>query len=199
MKRTFIAAAIVACIAGFASVGFSEGDPPKGAEGHDASAAPAMEMEKPSEQHMTMRRMVGEWECSMSMTMGPGQVVESKGTSTCRQFGEFWIIEDAKYDMMGHPFEGHGIYGYDAGQKKYMSTWVDTSASWGMNSEGHMDADGTLVTKSSGPDYMKPGAMTTYTMKENWPDNDTRVLRMFTPGPDGAEMEVWKLTAKRKK
>ncbi len=206
MKRTLIAAGIIACLAGFASVGFSDDDPAKPAMeagshdmgGMDAGGA-AFEFEKASPEHIKMRRLVGEWESTMSMVTGPGEVAESKGSSKCTQFGEFWIIEDAEYEVMGMPFKGHGVYGYNAGTKKYTSSWVDSTASWSMNSEGDMDKDGTLVFTATGPDYMNPGKMTTYTMKESWDGDDTRIMRSFVPGPDGKQVEMWKLTATRKK
>jgi len=205
MKHTLLAGAVIACLAGFASIGFSDDEAAKPAmdagshamEGKDAAGS--MPMEKASDEHIKMRRMIGEWECSMSMVMGPDQVMESKGTSKCVQFGEFWILEEAEYDMFGMPFRGHGIHGYNAATKKYVSTWVDTSASWGMNSEGDLEADGTLVLKSTGPDYLNPGKMTTYTLKMKWQDDDHYTLSMFAAGPDGNELEFWTLKASRKK
>lgn len=205
MKRALLAAAVVACVAGFTSIGFSEGDPAKpGSEAAahgDAAAGGGMVAEKPTKEHADLKRYVGEWESEMSMTMTPGQPpMISKGRSTVRAMGEFWVVEDSKFEMFGMQFEGHGVYGYDATRKKHINFWADTAGSWPMTCEGEMDADGkTLVLKSDGPSYSDPNARMTYTLKSSWPDNDTRVLKMYMPGPDGSEMEVWQMTAKRKK
>ncbi len=199
MKRALLAAAVLACAIGLTSVAVSEGDQPKDTPPADASGG--MQMEKPGKEHVDLKRFIGEWESEMSMSMGPGQPeVKSTGTSTVRAMGEFWVVEDTKMNMFGMEFVGHGVYGYDATRKKHINFWADSAGSWPMTSEGDMDADGkTLVLKSDGPSYDDPSKRVTYTMKATWPDNDTRVLKMYSPGPDGKEVEVWQMVAKRKK
>src|SRR5882762_6018432 len=56
------------------------------------------------------------------------------------------LVEDLSSSMMGTPFTGHGMMGYDNVTGKYWSTWNDTMLTGLMVSEGACDAQGKTCT-----------------------------------------------------
>ena len=54
------------------------------------------------------------------------------------------LIEEVTSSMMGMPFTGHGMTGYDNVTGKYWSTWTDSMSTGLMVSEGTCDAQDNL-------------------------------------------------------
>ncbi len=48
--------------------------------------------------------------------------------------------------MMGKPFQGVGITGYDNFKKKYVSFWIDNMGTGMLTSEGGADAEAKMIT-----------------------------------------------------
>src|SRR5262249_3930101 len=91
----------------------------------DASVAPTPE-------HKLLEKYAGTWDAEISVpspTGGAPQKSAAKATArvTC---GGLWLVTDFEGSMMGGPFTGHEVFGYDPTTKRYVLTWVDsTSAS----------------------------------------------------------------------
>jgi hypothetical protein len=159
------------------------------------SRAAAQEMPKPGPEHAKLKEIEGTWDAHMKMRPAPGApVMEGKGTYTTKMdLGGFWLIGDFQGEFQGQPFKGHGIDGYDQMKKKYTGYWVDSMASFGMNSEGNYQGK-TLVMVGQAPNM--EGKMTKYTMKSELKDKDTLVMEMYEG--DGKE-PMMTITYKRKK
>jgi hypothetical protein len=113
------------------------------------------QMPKPGPEHEFLKKMAGSWECAIKSSFVPGQPASnSKGVENSKvALGGFFVIGDFKGEMMGMPFEGHSIKGYDTFKKKYTGVWCDSMGSWMMISEGTLDKDGKVLTETSkGPD-----------------------------------------------
>jgi len=122
----------------------------------------------------------------------------SKGTETNTLVGGLWLVTDFKSDMMGQPFQGHGVNGWDPNKKKYVGTWVDTlSTGLGLSESTYDSATKTMTGTFEGPDptgqIMKMKAVTVLK------DANTRVFTMSGPGPDGKDMTYMRITYQRKK
>jgi hypothetical protein len=125
----------------------------------------------------------------------------SEGTSV----GE-WIFDGryvkTKFDgnMMGAPFTGHGLTGFDNSSGKYQSFWVD-SMSTGMMpiAAGTMDASGKVLTSTR--TYFDPLFAKTITTREvyTFVDADHHTFEWFQPGADGKEFRMMKLDYVRQK
>jgi uncharacterized protein DUF1579 len=154
-------------------------------------------MPQPGPEHELLKKDVGTWDATIEMLMPPGP--PSKGTETSVMGpGGLWLISDFKSEMMGAPFQGHGVTGWDSSKKKYVGTWVDSMSSGISLSESTYDAAAKTATGSlegPGPDGqpMKMKAVTQYK------DDDTRVFTMFMAGPDGKEAPTMRITYKRRK
>ena len=55
--------------------------------------------------------------------------------------GDRVMVEEVKSQMMGQPFTGHGMSGYDNVSDKYWATWIDSMSTGVMTSEGTCDAN----------------------------------------------------------
>lgn len=79
-------------------------------------------------EHAALKRSVGEWTVATRMWMDPGaEPIAGKGTATVSEMlGGKWLRQDYHGDMMGTPFDGQLISGYDTIAKRYVAVWVDS-------------------------------------------------------------------------
>ncbi len=182
--RTIVLASSALILAGAA--GFAA------ANAMQEGAPPAV---KPGEQHKWLASHVGTWDATIHM--GPGE--PDKGTSKIDPGpGGLWFVSHFEGSMMGGPFQGQEVLGYDTNKGKFVSVWVDSMGSNLNISEGTYDAAKKTLSMTMdgiGPDGkpMKSKNVTTY------PDANTMVWTMTGPGPDGKDMEHVKIEYKRRK
>jgi hypothetical protein len=123
-------------------------------------------MPKPAPEHALLKNYVGTWNAEFKM--GP---TADKGTVTWRMLGDFWAVGDLGGHLMGAPFAGHQVLGWDASSKEYLTTWCDSSSAEMSVSRGHYDAASkTLTAISSEPDMLAgaPGKRVKVTHKTVW-------------------------------
>ena len=108
----------------------SEGVPTEGAPAMSAEDIAMMQewmkLAAPGEHHKHLEHFVGNWDTTTKMWMGgPGSnAMESKGTSTVKWvLGGRYTMEEHHGSMMGMPYEGLGLTGYDNVKNLYVSTW----------------------------------------------------------------------------
>jgi hypothetical protein len=101
----------------------------------EAPQDPAAQMEawrtlsRPGEQHKYLEHFVGDWDVTMKVYMaGPGSgAMESKGTASVKWvLGGRYLLEEYQGSMMGMPYDGMGMTGYDKGKNLYVTTWAST-------------------------------------------------------------------------
>jgi hypothetical protein len=108
------------------------------------------------------------------------------------------LVEDVQSSMMGTPFTGHGMTGYDNVTGKYWSTWNDSMSTGLMVSEGTCDAQGKNCTFTGRfTDPIKKAPMKTR-MTTRWPSPTTEIFEMYGPGKDGKEMKMMEITYNKK-
>ena len=87
----------------------------------------AQEPPKPGPEHQKLAAYAGTWACAIEMTGDDGKPMTSKGTTTLRVGpGGLWLLDDFQGEVMGGPFTGHGVTGYDPAKGKFVGTWVDS-------------------------------------------------------------------------
>ena len=101
--------------------------------------------------------------------------------------------------MMGMPFEGHGLLGYDNAKKVFENTWVDNMGSGIMKTSGAWDSTTksvTLIGKG-----LDPGTLAEKDFKETFKvmDENTQMMEMFGYGPDGKDFKMMEIKFSRKK
>jgi len=161
-----------------------------------------IEMNKPGEQHALLRRLVGEWDADVEMTMAPGApVVKSKGKSgTTSVFDGRYLHSDFTGEMMGQPFRGAGLIGYDNVKKKYFSAWIDQMSTGLMVAEGSADKDGKVITLVGEQVDPTSNQKRKYRWVTTIVDDSKNTFEAYEPGPDGkGEIRTMVITYTRAK
>jgi hypothetical protein len=101
-----------------------------------------------------------------------------------------------KGDMGGMPFEGHGTHAYDNVAKSYESSWVDNMGTGIMHGTGTCEA--MSCTSTSEVWDAMTGKKVTMRSVTTWTGADSFKMEMYGNGPDGKEMKMMEIVAKKK-
>lgn len=152
----------------------------------------------PGAAHAALARMAGRYDLVIRSWQKPGiPPTIDTGTATRRMtLGGRVMVEETESKMMGQPFSGVGMQGYDNVSGRYWSTWNDSVSTGLMVSDGTCDDQGACRFTGSWNDPITKGKVTAH-MTTRWPDPDTEVFEMRGPGPDGKEMRMMEITYTR--
>src|ERR1043165_7012037 len=123
-----LALAAVACLAGAFTVhsGLSPQDaknPPKPPTPEEMKAQMEAyeQAAQVGDQHKVLQKLAGKWDTVSKMSAMPGMpAAETKGTSEARSIlGGRQVLEQSQGTMMGKPFNGLFLIGYDNTLKEY--------------------------------------------------------------------------------
>jgi hypothetical protein len=172
---------------------------------HDADKEAMMkiwqEVATPGEPHKFLSQSVGTWETASKAWMDPSQPPEeSKGTTKFTMIlGGRFLQQEATGQMMGQPFKGIGIVGYDNFRKKYTMIWIDDAGTALYTAEGTADPTGKTITflgKMDDPLTGEKDKTVKYVSKMI--DQDKQVFEMYAM-EGGKEMKTMEMTYTRKK
>lgn len=156
--------------------------------------AAGMEMPQPGPEHKLLARSVGKWDSTMEM-MGQS----SKGQMTVELGpGGFTTLSSFTSDMMGMPFIGRGIDGYDVNKKKFVTMWVDNMTASPTLLEGAYD-DKTKTMTMYGEMMGPSGKLEKHRYVTTWPDENSMKFEVFGTGADGKEVSSFTIAYKRAK
>lgn len=158
-----------------------------------------MEYMTPGPVHEMLAKSNGDWTGEVTMWMSPdAPPVKSSSTTTNKMImGGRYQVTEHKGDMMGMPFEGMGITGYDNASKMMVNTWVDNMGTGIMTMKGPWDEasksctlTGTTIDPMTGKECM---------MKEKFTiiDDNTQKLEMWD-NRTGTERKSMEIIFKRK-
>lgn len=150
----------------------------------------------PGEAHEHLAEAAGTWKVTMKMWMEPGAEPTVNDGTAVRE-----MIMDGRYleerfsgTVMGQPFEGRGVTGYNNVTGKYWSTWVDNMSTGVMVSEGEREGD-TMVFVGSTPDPMG-GPPVKMRMVSKMEGDDKEVVEMYETR-DGEEVKGMEIVYER--
>jgi len=106
------------------------------------------EMVAPDEHQEMLTYFVGDWTVVMKMWMDPTALpMEAPGTMTAEMImdGRF-VKQEFHASMMGQPFTGTGMIGYDNYSGKYQSIWIDSVSTTMHYLEGHSSRNGDSIS-----------------------------------------------------
>ena len=154
----------------------------------------------PGAPHTRLARLAGSWITKTKGWMEPDKPpVESAGT--CRQKmildGRF-LQQEYTGKMMGSPFKGINVIGYDNHTKKYVSTWIDSMSTGIYLFEGTASPNGKTITQESRYDDPVRGPMTWRSVSRII-NADTTAYEMFITAQGGKEEKMMEMTLTRKK
>ncbi|MEM7168404.1 MAG: DUF1579 family protein [Planctomycetota bacterium] len=115
-----------------AAAGFAAGT----ANSQEAAKSPL------SAEHKWLASLAGDYTVKVSGMMG-----ESDGTHRIEsKLGGLWSVSHFESKMMGQPFQGLEVMGFDPLKKKFVSIWVDSMNPLMTTLEGTYDADTKTLT-----------------------------------------------------
>jgi hypothetical protein len=140
-------------------------DKPVGTAGAMSAEAKAMmdAMEKaatPGANHEMLASMAGDWTFTTRMWMEPSAPpTESTGTVTYTPLlGGRFVQGQYRGNMMGMPFEGLGLTGYNNTTGKFQASWVDNMGTMMIYMTGQYDpASKSITFTGQMDDITKPG------------------------------------------
>ena len=154
----------------------------------------------PGEPHKQFASLAGSWTTQTKEWMEPGKPpTESTGTAEMKTLldGRF-LYQEYHSQMMGQPFSGIGIDGYDNLTKKYVTAWIDSMGTGIFFMEGMASADGKTITlKGSHPE--PGGGKMSHRAVWKIQDSNNQTFEMYgTHGHGGKEMKFLEIVYTRK-
>lgn len=153
----------------------------------------------PGEPHKLFASLVGSWTTSTKEWMEPGKPpTESTGTAEMKMLldGRF-LYQEYNSQMMGQPFSGIGIDGYDNMTKKYVTAWIDTMGTGIFIMEGTASVDSKTITlKGSHPE--PGGGKMSHRAVWKIIDQNNQTFDMYGTHHGQKEMKVLEITYTRK-
>ena len=153
----------------------------------------------PGEPHKQFESLAGSWTTQTKEWMEPGKTpTEASGSADMKMvLGGRYLQQDFTGEMMGQPYTGMGITGYDNMSKKYVSIWLDTMGTGPFMMEGTGSADGKTITLKGSHSEPGGGKMT---HRAVWKivDSNTQTFDMWGNHGGGKEMKVMEIVYTRK-
>lgn len=148
----------------------------------------------PGDVHQMMAKSVGSWNGAITMWMKPGAPpMNMTGVSKSEMIlGGRYLQATNTGNMMGMPFEGISITGYDNAKKIFVNSWIDNMGTGMMFLEGTWDNanmsinfTGKMVDPSSGKDVNIREVI-------KFVDDDTQIMDMYVNanGNEFKSMEI---------
>ena len=152
----------------------------------------------PGEPHKLLAKLEGSWTTKTTGWLEGKPAMESTGT--CEQK----LVLDGHYlqqfytgDMMGAPFSGINLLGYNNHTKKYESVWLDSMSTAIYFFVGTESADGGTITQECSYDDPVKGPAVWRSVTRIKDDN-TLEFEMFITPKGGKEEKMMEMTVARK-
>ena len=201
MRKPLYWIAIVAASASLAGVLNAEDKKPAAPAVDEKAMMEAwMKFATPGEVHKKMAAAEGSWTAKVTQWMAPDTPpAESTATAEFKMIlGGRYLTQSVSGTMMGQPFSGFGIDGYDNSKKTTQSVWVDTMGTGMLEMTGTLDADGTNTETGTMDDFMSGKPMSFKTVM-HMTDADHMRFEMWGSGPDGKMFKNLEIAYTRKK
>jgi hypothetical protein len=147
-------------------------------------------------EHEGFKKMVGQWDSSWEWTMP----MPMKGTGTATTeviLGGRFVRQVYKSQMMGQPWEGVLLLGYDTIEKEFVSVWIDSMSPLMSISRGKQQEDGSVKMFGVEPDPMT-GQKKKVAHVTRWINDNQYTVAFYVVGDDGKETRMGLVTYTRK-
>lgn len=160
-----------------------------------------MKAATPGANHEMLASIAGDWTFKNRMWMNPAAPpTESTGTVTYTTLlGGRYVQGQYRGDMMGTPFEGVGLMGYNNTSQRFEATWVDNMDTMIMYMTGQYDAaTKTLTYTGQMDDPVKPGTTVKVRQVVRLVSPDAHVMEWYETR-NGKEVKTMEVTYNRAK
>jgi len=103
---------------------------------------------RPGPAHQALNDLVGDWKAEVKCWQEPGGTPEvTQGTANIRwTLNNHFLEEDFRGQMMGKPFSGRTLMGYDNTKQTFSTVWVSDTQTSMFVSEGKGDSGNKVIT-----------------------------------------------------
>jgi len=166
----------------------------------EAAMAAAAKYTEPNENHSKLKALVGNWDVVSRIWMDPAaKPVESKGTSEKRMIlGDRYVQEHYSGTVMGKPFVGQGLIGYDNAKQKFVNISLDNMSTAPAVYEGSIDAAGKDLAVSGTSFCPMEQKNKTFRMVTHIESDKKHILESFEVDPSGKAVKHMELIYTRK-
>jgi len=160
---------------------------PAAAPSQDEMMKAWMTQAAPGPAHKALEAAAGTWDVKTKAWMAPGAPpAESEGTSENKMIlGGRFLEQRYEGTMMGQPFSGIGVTGYDNYKKKVVATWIDSMSTSVMVMNGAWDKAGKVLTSFGTMDDVISKKPMKVKSKVTIVDADHHSYESWHTGPDG--------------
>jgi hypothetical protein len=155
---------------------------------------------KPSAEHQKLQPLVGNWNLTLKMWTDPSQPPAELNGTVQRKWimGGRFLQETVKGEFDGKPFEGMGLWGYDAAQKKFTTTRACSLC--GTMSSGLSDFDATGAKFECATEGVCPlSGETVKGRDEVVIESDDKIVMNVFKTIDGKEVKAMEIVSTRRK
>ena len=159
-----------------------------------------MKLSQPGEHHAHLKQMVGTFDVDMEIVTAPGAPpTKSKGSQKSHMLLDGrYLASEYSGDMMGMPFRGMSLMGYDNQKKKFFEVKFDNNETGVLRTEGTISDDGKVITNIG--DRLDPVSGKTARLRTvtTIADRDHFTVEWFLTGEDGKEQRTVLMAHTRK-
>jgi hypothetical protein len=149
---------------------------------------------QPASPETTLRRYIGTWDEEVVWYRAAvKKPLKWKGNAQSELLGKYWLVSRHTADFLGMGYEASDILGYDAGEGRWISIWVDKTADQLVIMKGDLLTGGDLALQGE----MRNRDTTEkepFTRTDHWVDPDTVVVHWVRFALSGQVAEEFTVT-----
>jgi hypothetical protein len=153
----------------------------------------------PGAPHQQLASLAGRWTTTTKAWMEPN-TPPMESTGACDYtvlLGGRYVQQACSGEMMGQPFTGIGVHGYDNVSQKYVTTWIDSMGTGIFVMDGTASPDGKTITLTGSHADPFEGVMT-HRAIWTFVDAKTQTFEMYGEHGSGHETKMMEITYTRK-
>lgn len=155
---------------------------------------------EPVEQHLWLRKLVGEWTYENESSCLPNQPpMKFTGRESVRMLGNLWALAEMTGTMPdGSTMTALMTLGYDPVRQAFIGSWIGSPMAHMFVYEGQLSADGlTLPLNTIGPSFTDMSSMANYQDIISFTKDGKRTLTSQCQNPDGSWTQFMQATYTR--
>ena len=187
-RSTLALAALAAlCLCPLTTAHAQEGEMPAMTPEMQAEMAAWMKLAQPGDHHKHLAPFVGSWKGEVTMWMGPDgePMVEQSVAEVSWILGGRFLSWKNTGEFGDMPYEGLAIEGYNNGEQRYESFWIDNFGTLMLFFTGSCSDDGTSRDMATQFADAIAGGTIDYRTEYQWIDDDHFTYSTFMDKGDG--------------
>ena len=151
-----------------------------------------MDYMTPGDMHKMLANGTGTWKAKTTYWMAPGgEAAVNEGSAVGEMIlGGRYLMSKFTGSVMGMPFEGMSIEGYDNATKMFNSAWIDNMGTGIMYMTGKYDAATKQITYTGKAVDPMSGIFVDMRQIVTYNNDGSTKMEMYGPGPDGKEFKT---------